>query len=198
MSRYLKRLLLAAGILAVALAGGGSAAQASRGISFGSTVFGASGTFTMNGVLTCDILVGFTLSSSTLAKTTGVNQITANGGYVRNCLGSLGGSPNTGVILGPINVQYRSFSGTLPNITRINLVAVNMAWSWNSVAGVCLYAGSWDGIGLSVASGRVTDFDLTGSTGLAKSSGSILCPATGTLTGRLTGFLPSAPTVTLV
>jgi hypothetical protein len=197
MSKYFKMLAMAMAFVVIA-ALGASTAQASRGISLSATTIGASGVLTMNGVLTCDVLLSLTANSLTLSKTTGTNQARANGGYIRNCAGSLAGSPNTGAILGPINLQYRSFGGALPAITRINIIAPNAAFSVNTIAGNCLYAGALDNVGFDIASGRISGVDFDATNALARSSGSILCPSTGTIRGDLTTFLPSAPTVTLV
>jgi hypothetical protein len=197
MHKSFKLLLMAVGFLTVALMGA-STAQASRGISLSATTIGASGSLTMNSVITCDVLLSLTANSNTLTKTTGTTQATANGGYIRNCTGSLAGNPATGAILGPINIQYRSFAGTLPNITKINILAPNAAFSLNTVAGLCLYAGSLDGVGFDVSGGAISSVNFNGSSALAKSSGGLLCPSSGSISGLLTGFLPSAPTVTLI
>lgn len=199
MHKHFKLLFMAAAFLTVALLGA-STAQASRGISLSSTTIGASGVLTMNGVLTCDVLLSLTARSSTLSKTTGTTQATANGGYIRNCSGSLAGSPNTGAILGPINIEYASFDGTLPNIRKINIIARAAAFSVNTVAGNCLYQGDLSGVGFDLNGanpGSVLDVDFTGSNTLPKASGSFLCPSTGQITGKLNTLL-SAVTVTLV
>lgn len=198
MKRHVKTLLMLAALLVLATFLGAGAAQASRGLSLSSTVIGASGVLTINGVITCDVLLALTLNSNTLMKTTGTNQGTANGGYIRNCSGSLAGSPNTGAILGPLNVQYASFQGTLPNITKINVVVPNAAWVNNTVAGPCLYAGNLTGLGFDIGSGTVRWVDFNGTNALPKSSGGFLCPSTRTISGVLATFLPAAPTVTLV
>lgn len=195
MSKRLRLLFFTAALLIVPVLGA-STAQASRGINVSTTNIAISGTIVLNGVLTCEFLIGIG-SSTTIAKTTGTNQASATGGYLRNCSGSLAGNPNTGAILGPINVQYRSFAGTLPNITKINLLFPNFAFSINTIAGNCLYGGSLDGSGLTISSGTGTAFDFTGSSALPRVSGGILCPTTGTITGQLRTFLTGV-TVTLV
>ena len=198
MHKRFKLLFMAAAFLMVALLGA-STAQASTGISLSTTTIGASGQLVLNGVLTCDVLLSLTANSRTLTKTTGTNQAVANGGYIRNCAGSLAGSPNTGAILGPINVQYASFEGGLPTITKINITAPNAAFSVNAaVAGNCLYSGNLRGVGITRNSGTGAATGVRfDSNALPKASGSFLCPSTGTIVGTL-GTLLNAVTITLI
>jgi hypothetical protein len=196
MSKYFKLLALALSFVVIA-ALGASTAQASRGISLSSNTIGASGRLTMNGVLTCDVLLSLTVTNP-IVKGLSINQGRASGGHIRNCAGSLAGSPNTGAILGPINIQYAGFSGTLPRITRITIIAVSAGFSINTIAGNCLYGGNLNSVGFDISGSTVSGVDFDSTNGLSRASGSILCPATGTIRGDLTAFLPSAPTVTLI
>jgi hypothetical protein len=198
MNRLIKTLLLLAALLVLGAFLGTGAAQASRGIELSSTTIGASGVITLNGVVTCDVLISITANSRTISKTTGITQATVNGGWVRNCTGSLVGSPSTGAFLGPIDIEYASFSGTLPNITRITVTLANGASSLNTVAGNCLYGGRVTGVGFDVTAGTLSGIDFNGSSAVSKVSGSILCPSTRTAAGRLTTFIPATPTLTLV
>lgn len=191
------RLLLIPFALVVTAFAGASTAQASYGIALSDTVIGASGSLTMNGVITCDVLLSITANRIKISKTTGINQATASGGFIRNCTGSLVGRPNTGTIGSGINLQYRSFAGTLPNITRVNLLAPNAAFSVNTIAGVCAYGGSLDGLGVDISSRTVSGVDFSSTSSLPRTSGSVLCPSTAQMRGRLTTFLPSAPEVVL-
>jgi hypothetical protein len=204
MPRYFKMLAMALAFVVIATLGA-STAQASSGVRLSSTTIGASGRLTMNGILVCEVLLQLTASSLTLLKNAAPVQARASRGYIRNCTGSLAGTPPTGDILNVIDLKYRGFTGTLPNISRINVIAPittgspnGAQFSVNTIANVCLYQGALDGIGFDLSGGRITGVDFDATNPLPKASGSILCPSTGTIRGDLTTFLPSAPTVTLI
>lgn len=158
---------------------------------------GSSGKLTMNGALTCDVLLAITASSIDIPKRNGVVWSRAGNGYIRNCTGALAGSPNTGAILG-MSFQYTSFSGALPNITRVQFAAPDGTFVFRTIAGDCLYGGPISGLGIDMSGGSATGIDFDSTSSIPRVSGSILCPSTATLRGDLTTFLPSPPRYTLI
>lgn len=180
------------GLLLALVAAIASNAHASRGISLSSQTIGAGGTLTFNGgAWTCNALFTYRTNSNTISKTTGVNYGSITSGSITNCTGLATG----GTVLAPINLQYSSFTGTLPNISEINSVSPNFAISFNTIAGTCLYGGSVRTKKLLVVLG-ITIFRYI-SESVTKRSGSALCPSTLTIAGDLT-TLGTVPRVALI
>ncbi|MGB7159235.1 MAG: hypothetical protein WBD40_14295 [Tepidisphaeraceae bacterium] len=173
---------------------GAASAQAATGIRVSSSSIGAGGRLTMNGNVICDVLLTLTLTANPIAKRTGVNQGTA-AGTIRNCSG--GGATGAGTVLAGITVQYQSFSGTLPNITRITINAPNAGFQLATIVGNCLYGGNLTGVGLTASALAVTAADFGASATLPRVSGSGLCPASAQIRGVL-AVLGTPPTITLV
>lgn len=192
------RLLLATALVALT-ALTASTAQASNGVSTSATDITASGSLTMTGGIVCNVTLNLTLGSSTIAKRAATfGGINAARSTITGCTGILAArSPNnTGTILTGITTAYRSFTGTLPNIDRININAPGAGFLLNTVAGSCLYGGTLDGISFNVSGGAISTVTFSGGT-IPRVSGGGLCPTTGGITGTLT-VTGTAPTVTLV
>lgn len=189
----LKLSLLAVAIVMVG-AFGATTAQASRGITVTQTRITATGVLTLNGGLTvCNVSLTLSLGSTTLTKTRGTNQGSVTAGSITGC----SGLASSGAVLTPINVQYDTFAGTLPNITSISIVAPNAGFSLNTLGGTCLYGGSLSGVRFLVTGGAISNVDFTGSNAIAKVSGGALCPSTGTITGPMT-VTTTVPRIALV
>lgn len=193
------RLLLAAALV-VLTALTASTAQASRGVSASATNITASGSLTMTGGIVCNVTLNLTLGSSTILKDTSARfgGINAANSSISGCTGILAARApnNTGTILTGITTVYRSFAGTLPNISRININAPGAGFLLNTVAGSCLYGGTLDGISFNVSGGAISTVTFSGGT-IPRISGGGLCPTSGGITGNLT-VTGTAPTVTLV
>lgn len=187
------RALLIAALIAATTLIGTSAAHASRALRFDLTTFSASGTLTFNSsVVSCPFLLTFTVSTNPFPKTT--TQFGTVGGTVRACTAFGGFS----TLLGPIRVLYRSFAGTLPFPTRINVKLADFGWDVSSTPfGPCLWGGVWDGIGIDLVGNRVSGIDFNSSTPLAFVRGGN-CPISWQARGQLTTLLTTAPAVTLM
>ena len=192
MRKIARMFFVTVGLLAIAA----TTAQASTGVSLSSGgPITATGRLTMNGSTICTVSLTLT-SSTTLRKTTGVTQAQVTAGSITACSSPIG--VNSGAVLTPINIQYASFSGTLPNITGIGVTAPNAGFRLDAFSGAvrCLYGGNMTGITFNITGGRVTGVTFA-SNRLPLVSGSGLCPADGTVAGPLT-VQGTAPTVTLV
>ena len=194
MRKIARMLFVVVGLLAIAA----STAQASRGIRLSSSgPITATGRLTMNGSTICTVSLTLT-AATTLSKTRGITQGTVTAGSITACSSPIG--VNSGVVLTPISIEYDSFTGLLPNISGINIIASNAGFRLDAFGGGvrCLYGGRMTGITFNITGGRVTGVTFASNT-LPLVAGSGLCPAGGTVAGPLTVTpASSAPTVTLV
>jgi hypothetical protein len=209
MRKGIRLFVLATCFAIVGMLGMSTIAQASSGIRVSRTVIGVSGRLTMNTLLVCDVLLELSLNNVTLLKTTADQKGTVSRGSITNCNVAGGGT-----ILTPIPIFYNGFSGTLPNISRIDIragsAAAPVGFQINNLLGACgllpgtaLYGGSatpvLNRVSLNVSAGTVTGVDFTLTNPLNKFSGTSGCPATATIRGTLSSFLsPGAPTVALI
>lgn len=179
MSRRLRLALLA--LLAASAASHGTA-SADDGFEVTSGArYTATGTVTVNGGLgICTLTLTGTMAGSWLA-TSLARMGTVTAGTLSGCTGT---SVSAGTLLGSSTPAHHvSYAGTFPSaVTTIEQRLLGIALSLTTVAGVCLYGGQQTTT-LDVASATTT-IALGGNT-LPKVSGSIICPATATLTGTL-------------
>lgn len=203
--RHRTRTLLVPALLAIAwIAAVAAPAQASRSISSSSTSIGAGGSLSFNNDrLICDFLVQIALSRNPIPKAAGTAIGTLSQGFIRNCIGPVAAAApnNTGTILAGSTFSYVSFSGRLPTITSIGISSTNFGFSFNTLAGNCLYRASVANplVGVSLdspASNTVTSLTSTNDP-IDRASGSILCPASLAINGVLRVLAP-APRLTLL
>lgn len=127
------------------------------------------------GTTTCTVT--FTgIFSAQIAKTPGALFGTLTSAPPAVCSGGL---VSRAAFLGPIDMTYTSFLGTLPNITGIGVLFRNLAVLFTTLAGSCLYAGNVGGL-FSTPGNPVNS---NGSTTMTRLSGSALCPPTIALSG---------------
>jgi hypothetical protein len=180
-----------------AMANSSYAANGIRWNAGGNQTIGASGQIIKNGTAaTCDVLLTIS-TDGTIVKSTALptGEAIIAPSSITNCRSSLLAA-NGHVVFAPIPLRYDSISGTLPNITSINLTALNFSFSLRTILGItCTYRANLGPIRFTIAGGRINSLSFTGSSTLPSPGG--LCPTT-TITGSLTTFLPSAPTVTLI
>jgi len=84
----------------------------------------------------------------------------------------------------PWHVTYESFSGTLPNISAVNLLLSRFLFTVELIGVACTYGTSTDNItgAAAVAGGEITELrPVAGRNTAHRLSGSIFCPATGNL-----------------
>lgn len=171
-----------------------SSSSASRGIQLGaggSQTIGVGGNVTINsGLATCDLLMTIQ-SDGIILKRSGSQGERFTAATISNCRG---GMVTAARALLPFDLEYSSFSGTLPIPTDLNMVSNAAAIAVTTPVGVCLYLGRripkwlwWITLPLI----RFVDSRL------ARVSGSALCPAQLVITGNL-AVLGRAPAMSLV
>ncbi|MGN6188599.1 MAG: hypothetical protein ACTHOE_06850 [Conexibacter sp.] len=138
-------------------------------------------TFTASGLsIRCPVTLSGSIHSSTIAKVAGsligyINSATVG---TASCSG---GSARANTETLPWHVRYRSFSGTLPNITSINTDIVGATFEITTVCGTARYSGTAGGAFNREARGGVTSVSASGT--VSRVGGSSFCPASGTLSG---------------
>ena len=192
MRKFARIMLVTVGMLAIVA----TTAQGSTGIglSSGSPVT-ATGRLTMNGSTICSWSLTLNFPA-TLRKAPGVNQATVSAGSISACSPPIG--VNSGVILTPFNIQYASFTGSLPGITGLNLKSPDFGFRLDAFSGFvrCLYGGNFTGMTLNIVGGTLrTATFATNRIPLVVGSG--LCPADLTFAGTIT-VQNVPPTVLLV
>jgi hypothetical protein len=205
---HLKKVILAAlaALMLLALAAG--TASALRSIESSAsviTLLSRSLTFTGNGIrVVCEVGITITLNERSIAKRP-TNPI---GRAEVKVLGQEGGvercSTNRARTLGgPFNINYLSFTGTLPRIEALNLQLLQVAFSVTAVGITCLYTANALGI-QKVDANRALErlrgeergeaYRLESITAARENSG--LCPTTAQI--ALAGsFAPVTPLVTI-
>lgn len=199
-------LLMALLVAAACLAAMSGSAPASRGIRYGGlSVFTASGTLTLSNSITCEVSVGIT-SNAPMTKT-----IINSQGAVTGTVWSCRGAATSGDFLDSpgARLYFRTFSGTLPNISAINIdvgdgsVPFGIALNIITCVGIALYGGPadsrLDGVIFTFgAGGTMTSVDFSSSEALSRHTGTgALCPVELTIRGRLTTFVSGTPRAVL-
>jgi hypothetical protein len=177
---------------AAVLAFGAATASASTGVSVpGGAITGTGTAITFSGgfgSITCPVTLVGSLNAR-INKTVGATVGTITSGSVGACSGSFGVVSASASVLGfPWTVTYRSFSGTLPNISRVNLVANGAAFliSASTLLGQlnCLYRDNVDTttVGAPTVTGlNVNDSSVALNTILPGTTGT--CPNPGAVSG---------------
>ena len=88
----------------------------------------------------------------------------------------------------PWHVRYESFSGSLPNITRINLRLLSISFTLTAFGVRCLYrstvANPARGVAeRSIATGQITSFTSNNTSQIPRFEGSFICGPEGTFEG---------------
>lgn len=185
----------------VAMAGvAAAAARGSSGIqSSSSGPITANGSITFGGNTICTVSLTFSLSANPMLKTIGRTQGTVSGGSITSCRSSIGITDGTWLL--PGNIQYSSFSGTLPNITSVLTNVTNTGFQLNSSLGIrCLYGTLVLVIRFLfflIATATILNQINIDSAPVPRVSGGGLCPASVTVRGTLAVLSPQ-PRVALV
>lgn len=152
--------------------------------------------------ISCNVTVEGTLHSNTIVKRdlALVGYIT-RAAFTRPCVGGGEGWVLNGIerhpTLGtfgtslPWHIRYRSFRGTLPNITGIGLDVIGVSFVVDVMSALCLFKSTttqpYSGTA-NVAGGVITGFTVDPTAGIPRAVGGFFCPAeifargTGTFT----------------
>ncbi|ADB51712.1 hypothetical protein [Conexibacter woesei] len=183
MSKRVRLALLALSLLAATAAGPGTAAAVLGFRVTAGARFSVSGpvTFTSSfGTAECSLRATGTLAASWL-KTRLANMGSITSVTATSCRGAVSAL----VHLGPTTpLAYVSFSGALPSVVLVNHVMQRFGVALTTPFGLCLYGGDL-AASLNIWLGPVW-FEIHRSS-LPKVSGSALCPATGTVSGMMSG-----------
>jgi hypothetical protein len=137
----------------------------------------------------CHVTIEGSLHSAAISKTSGllVGYMRSGIAPVETCRGTEGARPSGLDESLPWHLRYDSFAGTLPRITSIKFRVIGASFLLTIFGVSCLYRTTAESPGLVIASlnaeGNVTAVRADETASIPKSSGSVLCPSSGTASG---------------
>ena len=136
---------------------------------------------------TCEVTLNGATTVTAVQKSAGAALGVITEGKVSFCRGSIPRAVFLFTVANPIRLSYASFTGTLPRITAVGVMASNVALEvQETVFGNCLYRGDAQAWTLRDTGGRQELNQMEFVNAPARLfRGGIFCPATSTITGTL-------------